>query len=114
MIDFACKRFEIKEVVRCGLSLTKAEYDILHFFISSSSWLDTEEIAKKTELDQSTVQRAVKKLHEKGVIQRRQNNLSGGGYVYEYRAEPKEKIRKTIMTTVNNWALTVYTALKKW
>jgi predicted transcriptional regulator len=36
-MEFACKNFDIEEVVRCGLGLTKGDYKILKFLIDNQS-----------------------------------------------------------------------------
>ena len=35
MIDFACKTFNIENIIKCSLGLTKSEYKILGFFIDN-------------------------------------------------------------------------------
>ena len=35
MIDFACKRFEMSEVIKCSLALSKAEFKLFDFFIKN-------------------------------------------------------------------------------
>jgi predicted transcriptional regulator len=114
MIDFACKRFNIKEIVKCSLGLSRAEYTVLDFLMNSKDALTTEEISKKTNLELSTVQRSVKKLHQKNVLKRRQNNLEGGGYVFIYSIENKSEMRKIILNIVHNWTKKVESELNNW
>jgi predicted transcriptional regulator len=104
MIDFACKHIKLDELVRCGLGITKAEYTILKTLMQQKNKaFSTEEIAKKLKLDISTVQRAVKKLHEKNILIRKQQNLSNGGYIFVYQAKSNGEIRKIIMGLVHSW-----------
>ena len=115
MVDFACKEFEIEAVIKCGLNLTKSDLQVLkHFLQFGQNWLNTEHIAEELGLNLSTVQRSVKKLRERGVVQRRQENLSGGGYVFLYQIEDKRKIREVISDIVMSWARTVKAELQKW
>ncbi len=114
MIDFACKQFNIKDVMKCGLGLTAADFKVMNFLITEFNDFTTEDIAKKLKLNLSTVQRAVKKLHEKKIIQRNQKNLDSGGYVFVYRTESKQAIKKVILEIVKNWAKKVETELEKW
>ncbi|MFH0870746.1 MAG: MarR family transcriptional regulator [archaeon] len=115
MIDFACKQFKIEEIIKCSLMLTKADFKVLVMLSGSSKeWFTTEQLAKKLKLNLSTVQRAVKKLHGSGLVDRNQNNLDNGGYIYIYRAKAKEDVRSVIMGIVNNWVIKVESELKKW
>ncbi|MBS3079594.1 hypothetical protein J4218_05720 [Candidatus Pacearchaeota archaeon] len=37
MIDFACKRFELREVIKCGFGLTKSDLRIMDFLIKNKN-----------------------------------------------------------------------------
>lgn len=114
MIDFACKRFSIDEIIKCGLGLTKAEYSIFRHLMTKDSWCTSESIAEKLSFNLSTVQRALKKIHEKDILDRMQKNLENGGYVYTYKIKPKPYVRSVIMRIVNSWAKKVGESLKEW
>lgn len=115
MVDFACKEFEIEAVIKCGLNLTKAELSILkHLLKHSENWFTTEQIAADLSLDASTVQRSTKKLTEKKVLQRSQNNLEGGGYFFVYRIRSKREIRELIMLIIRSWVERVEKELIVW
>ncbi|RME53421.1 MarR family transcriptional regulator [Candidatus Woesearchaeota archaeon] len=114
MIDFACKRFSLDEVIKCSLGLTKAEFAILkHFIKQSQERFSTKELAEALAIDQSTVQRAVKKLHEKNVLDRYQINLDGGGYLFTYQLKGKAHLRRIIKNIIQGWVATVEDALAK-
>jgi len=115
MIDFACKHFDIDEIIKCGLGLTKAEMRLLHGFLAEGpNVLTTATLAKKNNLDLSTVQKGVKKLYEKGVLVRSQRNSSVGGYVYVYALKPKKEIRATIKEIIRAWEHKVEAAIDRW
>jgi len=115
MIKFACKKFDLNEVIRCGLGISRAEYRIFKVFLSKKgNYFKTEEISKILNLDISTVQRAVKKLHDLEVLQRNQNNLSGGGYVFMYEIRDKKEIREKILSTINSWNKKVEAEFDEW
>lgn len=48
-------------------------------------FMDVKQIAKILELDESTVQRQVKKLHDEKIIFRYQKNDPRGGFIFYYR-----------------------------
>ncbi len=115
MIDFSCKEFKIEDVIKCALNLTRADMKVLeYFFKEPDSWSKTEQIADLTELDLSTVQRSVKKLHENGILAKSQNNLDGGGYSFIYRIINKTKLKELIMGIVSKWVKKVEQELEDW
>ena len=114
MIDFACKKFDIEEVVKCSLGLSKSEFRLLKFFIEKGKEFTTEELAKALVLDKSTIQRSVKKLHGKGLVTRGQINQSVGGYLFTYRIKDKNKIRQIILDTVESWVEVFREKISKW
>jgi predicted transcriptional regulator len=114
MIDFACKRFELNEVIKCGLSLTKSDLNIMYFLIKNRDRFSSFQISEKLNLELSTVQRALKRLYEKNIVIRSQTNLSNGGYVYRYEIRDKKDLRKIIMIVINNWVKKVEEELNKW
>lgn len=148
MIDFACKEFKVEDVIKCALTLTRADLRVLKYFLNagperrtdegvpislnstpspsstyiptststptSALWVDTETLSRALELDQSTVQRSVKKLYEKEILQRSQQNLESGGYVFIYQIRSKGEIKNIIMNIVRGWAEKLGKELEQW
>jgi len=115
IMDFACKEFKVEDVIKCALNLTKADLKVMKYFLNETEqWVDTDSLSKALELDISTIQRSVKKLHEKEIMQRSQQNLDGGGYVFRYKINSRAKIKNIIMTVVNSWADRLEQELEKW
>lgn len=113
MINFACKRFKIEEVIKCSLGLSKADLKVMKSLLGED-WQTSEIIAQDLNLNLSTVQRAVKKLFESKVILRQQHNLKNGGYTYLYKSKSKENISKVILEKVNLWVELVEKEFKEW
>jgi predicted transcriptional regulator len=115
MIDFACKKFEISEVIKCSIGLSKAEFRLFDFFIKHSEEdFSTDELSKKLKLDKSTIQRGVKKLHGKNLLFRIQLNQSIGGYLFRYKIKNKLEIKKNVLSVLESWNSRVEQELKKW
>lgn len=115
MLDFACKRFSLEEVIRCGLALTKSECKLLRYMMNNSTeWYTTEELSKQLNLNLSTIQRSVKNLHTKEVIDRSQNNLETGGYVFLYKVKKKRELREMLINIVRSWSERVERELERW
>lgn len=114
-MDFACKDFKLEEVVRCSLGLTKGEYKVLNFLIKLKDEKRlSKEIAKEVNLDLSTTQRCLKKLHEKDIINRSQKNLNSGGYVFVYSIQDKTQIKKIISQIISKWAEKFHNEINRW
>jgi predicted transcriptional regulator len=115
MMDFACKEFKVEDVIKCALNLTKADLKVMKYFLNEAEqWIDTDSLSRALKLDISTIQRSVKKLHEKEILQRSQQNLDGGGYVFIYKIYSRAKIKNIIMNVVNSWADRLGQELEKW
>jgi predicted transcriptional regulator len=115
MIDFACKEFKIEDVIKCALNLTKADLNVMKYFLNEPDrWVDTDALSKVLKLDISTVQRSVKKLYEKEILQRSQQNLDGGGYIYIYKIHSKNRIKNIIQKIVQSWADRLGQELEQW
>ncbi|MFA5952965.1 MAG: helix-turn-helix domain-containing protein [Candidatus Pacearchaeota archaeon] len=115
MIDFACKKFDVSDIVKCSLNLTKSDFNVLKFLLKNNSEkLNTEELSKKLNLDKSTIQRTVKRLYEKNLISRSQINSSIGGYSYVYKIKNKSEINSIILKILDDWHETVKENIKKW
>jgi len=115
MIDFACKKFELNEIIKCSLNLTKLEFHILeHLIKNDEKWFSTHDISNKLNIGLSTVQKALRKLYDKNVVQQYQKNISGGGYFFMYRITNKPKLRKTILGIVQNWTKKVEFEISLW
>jgi len=115
MINFACQRFQLEQIIRCGLALTKTDYKILNFLVENTEdWLTTEDIAEKFNINVSTAQRAVKKLHLEKVLQRTQNNLDNGGYIFLYKSYSKDYVKKMILEIVAKWTKAIEQELEIW
>ncbi|MGV8162279.1 MAG: helix-turn-helix domain-containing protein [Candidatus Nanoarchaeia archaeon] len=115
MIDFACKEFDLDEIVKCSLGMSRAEFKLVKMLLSSEKeWFTTQEISKELKLDLSTIQRCVKSLHEKELLIRRQENLDSGGYIFRYQLKKREELRQRIKDTVSRWVARVNDELDKW
>ena len=113
-LDFACQTFEIRDVVQCSLGITKADLKLISLLSQSRKWHTTEEIATRLHCHLSTVQRSVKRLYDKKVLQRRQKNLDKGGYTFFYRIESTAAVRKLVMSSIRQWVKRVDRELGEW
>ncbi len=113
MIDFACKKLDLSEVMRCGLGITKTEQDIL-FYLFENEWSTANDVAKKSDISLATAQRSLKNLHSKELVDRRQQNLDLGGYLFFYKAKDKDHIKTELKSILDGWIRNVESSLNKW
>ena len=114
-MDFACKKVNIEEILKCGFSLTKKELEILKYFLKNSNKeFTTFDLSKKLNLDITTCQKACKKLFKVEILEKSQKNLEKGGYLYYYRIISKSIIRKKVLNIVENWIKKVEDEFCKW
>ncbi len=104
MINFACKKFDLDEVVRCSFGFTKIEYKILMYFVKNSNKeFTTFEISEIFKIGLSTSQKAVKKIREKGLLKRSQKNFNKGGYVFVYSVKDNVVLKDSVLRIINHW-----------
>lgn len=113
MIDFACKKLDLNEVMRCGFGITKTEQELL-FFLFKHELSTANEIADNLNISLATAQRSLKNLHVKGLVERRQQNLELGGYLFFYKAKDKDFIKTELKQILDGWIENVEASLDKW
>jgi len=115
MIDFACKKFDLNEIIKCSLDLTKFEFEIFKYLIrNDEEWFTTFELSKRLKVGLSTVQKTVKKLKQSNIVVQRQKNLGKGGYVFAYSIRNKTLLREIILNIIHNWTKKVEAEVKMW
>jgi predicted transcriptional regulator len=113
MISFACQDIEFKDLLRCSFELNKTEYYVFMFLLKIDKSYTAAELAKNIKLDRTTVQKAIKKLADKNLVFRQQQNLEKGGYTFHYRIKNKEDIKKRMQAIVETWYEEVIKEIKK-
>ncbi|MGM5481296.1 MAG: helix-turn-helix domain-containing protein [Nanobdellota archaeon] len=113
-LSFACKNIDFKELVMCSFELNQTEYNLFTFLLSQDEPLCTTTIGEMTRKDRTTIQKAVKKLVSKGLINKHQVNLDSGGYTFVYSIRNKDNIKNTMLDIVNKWYSAVIDQIKEW
>ncbi len=114
LISFACKSINLQDIVLCSFGITKTEYLVLTNLLKQKKFLSINEISKKMSLERSTVQKAIAKLVLKELVERRQTNLTSGGYRFIYAVIDQETIKKRIRNIVDGWHKNVVKAVNNW
>ena len=114
MISFACQSINLRDIVTCSFELSKTEYELLLFLMEQEGPLTINAIAGKRGLERSTVQKAVSRLHEKELVDRRQLNLRSGGYRFIYEVQDKGAIKRRLTSIIDGWHRNVNDAVENW
>ncbi len=105
MINFACKDFRSIDIIKCGLGLTRAELSIfLHLLKNKDRTFTTSALSKEVGLEITTAQKAFKKMTEKKLLTKNQLNLDTGGYLFEYKILPENKIKQILKDIIKSWS----------
>lgn len=102
-MDLTCKQIEPRDLIKCTFGLNKTELELFLFLTKSSKCETVQTVSKNLELDRTTIQKSLKKLLEKEIIERRQNNLDNGGYVFLYCVKKKPEIKNKMQDILTEW-----------
>jgi predicted transcriptional regulator len=103
MITFSCKNITEEELTRCSFNLSKTEYNVLIFLLKNYKRHTVLHLSNSIKLERTTIQKAVKGLVEKGLVDKIQKNLPKGGYIFLYKAKYKEEIKSKIKKLAHKW-----------
>lgn len=103
MVDWRCRKMDSKDLIRCTFDLSKTELKIFLYLLKIKKSIPSVNIADEIKLDRTTIQKSLKKLLEKQIVDRRQNNLDNGGYVFLYSVKKKEELKKQMKEIINEW-----------
>ncbi len=113
-ISFACKKIDLADLIKCSFDLNKTEYALFMFLLEQKEELCASTLGSMMSKDRTTVQKAIKKLVEKDLVEKHQANLDNGGYTFMYTIKDKEFIRKTILSIVEGWYGGVVKTISAW
>lgn len=114
MIDFACKQIDLKDLLSCSFGLNKTEYNLLLFLLEQQDSLCVSTIGEMSGKDRTTVQKAIKKLVNQGLVEKHQVNLQTGGYTFVYKVKDKEFLKEKILEIVEHWHRGVIASIREW
>jgi len=79
-MDLTCKQIEPRDLIKCTFGLNKTELELFLFLTKGKKCETVQTLSKNLKLDRTTIQKSLKNLLEKEIIDRRQDNLDNGGY----------------------------------
>jgi predicted transcriptional regulator len=96
-LDMTCIDLSVEDLLGCSFGLSRREVGVLLRLLEAESWKPVSGLCRAVARDRSVVQRALHKLAGKGLVEREQHNLEGGGYEYLYRARDKVAVKRAIL-----------------
>lgn len=102
-IKFVCKTIKEEDLMRSAFKINKTSYKILRLLLKSKKKLKTTEISNELNLKRCTIQKSLKELSKKDLINRSQKNLEKGGYIYYYYCKDKKQIKNKIKNFLQQW-----------
>jgi predicted transcriptional regulator len=97
---------DCSDLMCCAFGLRDTE-SRTYFELLFSGSMTVEQVAAAIGRERSVVQRALKRLHKKGLAKRAkaqaQHHLEQGGYLYEYSAVSDEVVKEKILEQLDSW-----------
>jgi predicted transcriptional regulator len=112
-MEFACRQIDVKDIIACSLGLKKSEYKVFEALLHSDR-VALRDLSKKLNLDRTTLQKVLKHFVEKDLVERYQENLDNGGYIFVYKIKDKDILKKRIHVAIDKWHDTARYAIEKW
>lgn len=98
-----CGKLDIEYFIACSLNLKKNEYSLFEVLLKEKKSITIAEISHRLDLDRTTVQKSLKILIARNIIQRYQKNLAHGGYIFTYIVKDKNNVKKHIQSVLKKW-----------
>lgn len=93
---------DCSDLMCCAFGLRNTD-SRTYFELLFSGPMTVEQVAGVLEKDRSVVQRALKRLHKKGLVKRTERHLEQGGYLYEYNAVSDDVVKDQILEQLDSW-----------
>jgi predicted transcriptional regulator len=113
-LNFACRTITLEQILKCSFNLNKTEIKILKILLDDKEEKSIDDLKKVVKKDRTTIQRALKRLHERSLIKRRQINLQKGGYTFVYSPNPKSDLKSKINEIFESFRNTVNKEISRW
>ena len=112
-MEFACKQIDVQDIIACSLGLKKAEFKVFEKLLVSDH-ITVKELSKSLNLDRTTLQKVLKNFVKNDLVERYQENLDNGGYIFVYKIRDKSILKKRIHSAIDKWHGTARHAVDKW
>jgi len=80
----------------------------------NSDHVSLKDLSKKLNLDRTTLQKILKRFADNELVERFQENLDNGGYIFVYKIKDKAVLKKRINVAIEKWHESAKHAIDKW
>lgn len=112
-MEFACKKIDVQDIIACSLGLKKSEYKVFEVMLHSDH-VSLKDLSKKLNLDRTTLQKILKRFTDNELVERFQENLDNGGYIFAYKIKGKDVLKKRIHAAIEKWHEAAKQSIDKW
>lgn len=94
---------DFEDLLECVFGITEPVAEVYHHLLEQEE-CTAKELAQMLECDQSSVNRKLNTLQEQGLVTRRRNLLSVGGFAYKYEPISLQQVQELMHETLDEWA----------
>lgn len=112
-LSIAKNNYTFGSLAQLCFELTKTEKMIFERLRMYKKGVGANKLAKKLKKDVTTIQRNLKGLHRKGLVNRKKNGLDEGGYEYLYTAVSNAKFKLKVINVLEDFQINVLEKLRE-
>ena len=109
-----CKQVDFDSLVKCSFSLSDSELKIFLELMKCTNPICVVALSKKIKRDRSTIQKVIKTLLKRKLVEKKKINLEDGGYIFYYSPKSKSELKKQMLKLVELWHGNVKKEIMKW
>jgi len=115
-ITFACRTISKEELIRCAFDLDKTEYKILMVLSKQASQrgMTIAALSRRLGKERTTIQKGMRDLLRRKLVQREKRNLPRGGFLFLYRVRDKKQLKTKVREIVFQWYQRVRREIARW
>lgn len=95
---------DFEDLLECVFGITEPVAEVYHLLLEQED-CTTKELARMLDCDQSSVNRKLTTLQEQGLVTRRRDLLSVGGFAYKYEPVSLPQVQELMHETLDEWAV---------
>ena len=93
---------DFEELLVCVFGITEPVAEVYRHLLTQET-STAEELGQTLDCDQSSVNRKLNTLREKGLVTRHRNLLSTGGFTYQYESVSLNQVQGLMHETLDEW-----------
>jgi predicted transcriptional regulator len=103
MVEYLRQDMECEGLLECLHGLKKLDRDCYRVLVEGGEPLTVDDVAEEVDRERSTTYRAIQRLMQAGLVQKKQINYDNGGYCHVYHPTDANEIADDMRRTLNDW-----------